>query len=93
MAEYEDLQDYFCTRKILDNMTEHFQKLLKEVDELRQGCDRKDGKLPNLVTMYTLLHRANMICTSQFDFCASMMKETHKHEGVFAKLMEEHNST
>lgn len=90
MSDYSEMQDYFCAREILDDMTKQFQKLTKELDDIRE--ESKNGKLPNLVKMYRLLHRAQMVCSSQFEFCARMMKETQKYEGVFEKLMEEFNT-
>lgn len=90
MANVREINDNFCAEKILDDMTKHFQKLIKELGDVRE--ESKHGKPPNLVRMYTLLHQAMMVCNCQFDFCASMMKETQKHEGVFEKLMEEYNN-
>ena len=70
-------------------MTKRFQELMKELNDIRE--ESKRGKLPNLVRTFRLLHSAQMVCSSQFEFCTTMMKETQKHEGVFEKLMEEYN--
>ena len=91
MSLQDKYRDYFGSREILYNLTKHLKDLLQTVDEIREksesGC-----KNPNHLELFTVLHSSNMLLSSQFDYCCSMMKESQKNTEEFAKIMEEYKA-